>query len=617
MIPNKYERHRPALNFIKRYCEAVNAASGSEVDANSNVSNKNNATMAPEIHKKDNIYANRLAMHDKLTEMYGMDIADEYIRQLEAHEVYRHDESAPIGTPYCVSVTLYPFILEGLVPLGGSTTAPKTLESFCGGFVNFVFLVAAQFAGAVSTPEFLSYLTYYLSKEYGSDFYLHPDRVIELGNSRRTIMDKMYSKFDQVVYSINQPAAARGSQSVFWNIAYFDEPYFMSLFDGFIFPDGTEMESLWPAVSWVQEHFMRWFNHERTKAILTFPVESFSLLNDGRTFVDQRSADLVAQMYAEGHSFFTYTSDSVDSLSSCCRLRNEVSENAFSYTLGAGGIATGSKCVMTINMNRLVQNAVRNNRDISQAVHEQVEKVHKYLAAFNEILKERLAYHMLPVYEKGYISLNKQYLTVGINGFNEAAEFMGIKVSDNPQYAAFAEMVMKPIYDLDKADRTDELMWNFEFVPAENLGVKNAKWDKDDGYAVTRDCYNSYFYLPDDPTTSVLERFRLHGDAYTKYCDGGSALHCNLEEHLDKEQYRLLMDYAVKVKCPYFTFNIPNTVCNSCGHISKHKEEKCPACGSDNLDYATRVIGYLVRVSKMSLARQAEASRRHYAQGES
>jgi len=610
---SKYERYRPSLNFIKRYCNAVNAATGSEVDSNSNVSSKNNATMAPEIHKKDNIYTNRLAMHDKLTELYGKELADEYLRQLEHHEVYRHDESGmPVGTPYCVSVTMYPFILDGLIPLGGSSSAPQNLDSFCGGFINFVFLVAAQFAGAVATPEFLSYLTYYLAKEYGEDFYLRPDDIVELGAKKRSILDKIHAKFGQVVYSINQPAAARGSQSVFWNVAYFDEPYFKGLFEGFVFPDGTEMSKLWPAVSWVQKEFMRWFNKERTKVILTFPVESFSLLNDGKQFVDKDSADFVAEMYAAGHSFFTYTSDSIDSLASCCRLRNEVNENAFSYTLGAGGIATGSKCVMTMNINRLVQNAVRDGSDISERVREQVSKIHKYLTAFNEILKDRLNAHMLPVYETGYISLDKQYLTVGINGFNEAAEFLGIEVSDNPEYAAFAEKIMKPIYDLDKEDRTDEIMWNCEFVPAENLGVKNAKWDREDGYVVPRDCYNSYFYLPDNPTTSVLEKFRLHGEKFTKYCDGGSALHCNLEEHLDKEQYKTLMDYAIKVKCPYFTFNIPNTVCNTCGHISKHKLDKCPKCDSDNLDYATRVIGYLVRVSRMSVDRQAEEKRRVY-----
>ena len=614
MIPDKYSRFRPDVNFIKRYMQSVNAASGSEVDANANVENKNIATMAPEIHKKANIYANRLMMHDKLTELYDEVTADEYIRQLEAHEVYRNDEAGtPVGTPYCVSISMYPFLLDGLKRLGGTSEAPKNLDSFCGGFVNLVFAVAAQFAGAVSTPEFLSYLTYFFCKEYGFDFISRIDKVVDLGNKRHTIRDIVHAKFQQIVYSLNQPAAARGSQSVFWNVAYFDKPYFDGLFDEFIFPDGTVLKDLWKQVDWMQHEFMVWFNQERTKKILTFPVESFSLLNDGEDFVDKESASWVAKMYSEGHSFFTYTSNSVDSLSSCCRLRNNLQENTFSYTLGAGGVATGSKCVITMNMNRLVQNATRNGTDLSEAVAEQTRKIHKYLRAFNEILKDMFNARMLQVYDAGFISLDKQYLTVGVNGLNEGAEFLGIKVSDNDTYRSYINTVLKPIYDIDKRDREQGLMWNFELIPAENLGVKNAKWDKQDGYFSPRDCYNSYLYLVEDDTMSPQEKFRLHGKEYTQYCDGGSALHCNLDEHLSYDQYMFLMKYAVKTGCPYFTFNIPNTVCNDCGHISKHMTKKCEKCGSENIDYATRIIGYLKLISKWSAERQKESKRRYYA----
>lgn len=625
MIADKYERYRPDLNFIKKYTQAVNAATGSDVDANSNVSNKNIATLSPEIHKKANIYANRLAMHDKLTELYGEDLADEYIRQLEDHEIYRHDESGtPIGTPYCVSITLYPFLLNGLSTLGGSSTAPHYLDSFCGGFCNLVFLVSAQFAGAVATPEWLAYMSYFIAKEYGKDYYKHPDRVVQTGMNNRTILDVIHAKFQQIVYTLNQPAAARGSQSVFWNIAYFDEPYFKSLFDNFIFPDGTVMVDMWDAVNWLQKTFMKWFNRERTKAVITFPVESFSLLDDGKDFVDKEAADWVAQMYSEGHSFFTYRSDSVDSLASCCRLKNELQENTFSYTLGAGGIATGSKCVMTMDLNRLVQDVAKKHPDISEMKHnllpfisdqvaEQTRKIHKYLTAFNEILKDMLANHMLPVYEAGYISLEKQYLTVGTNGLNEAAEFLGIEISDNQDYRDFVEAVFRPISKIDKADRTKEIMWNTEQVPAENLGIKFAKWDKADGYAVSRDCYNSYFFLSEDPSLTPMDKLKLHGKDYTKYLDGGSACHIGLSEHLSKDQYKFLMKQAIRYGTPYFTFNIPNTVCRDCGHITKQYLDKCPKCGSENLDYATRVIGYLTLISKWSMDRQKEGAKRYYA----
>ena len=556
-------------------------------------------------------------MYDKITEMFGKELADEYLRQLEAHEIYRHDESGmPVGTPYCASITLYPFLFHGMQTVGGTSGAPKHLKSFIGGFINLVFAVSAQLCGAVATPEFLAYMDHFIRLEYGDDYYLHPDKIVDLANTHNTLGNVIDDYFGQVVYSLNQPAAARGSQSVFWNLAYFDKPYFEQLFDGFVFPDGDEMQ--WESVCWLQKRFMKWFNAERLKNVLTFPVETLSLLNDGTDFVDKEWADFAAEMYAEGHSFFTYTSDSVDSLASCCRLRNGIQDNTFSYTLGAGGVSTGSKCVMTININRLVQNVMADGTNdwesgIRAAITEQVEKIHKYLLAFNEIILDMQANHMITIYDAGFVTPEKQYLTVGINGLVEGAEFLGIKISDNDSYRRYVNSVMEPIFNLNKRDKTESIMFNTEMVPAENLGVKFAKWDKKDGYDVPRDCYNSYFYIVEDEGTNILDKFKLHGRNFTGKLDGGSALHMNLEEHLTHDQYAQLLRYAIKQGCNYFTFNIPNTVCNNCGHISKHKLEKCPKCGSEDIDYATRIIGYLTLVSKWSQERKEEHGRRFYA----
>ena len=382
------------------------------------------------------------------------------------------------------------------------------------------------------------------------------------------------------------------------------------MFGDFYFPDGTQPK--WDSLNWLQKKFMKWFNKERTKTILTFPVETMALLTDGEDVVDKEYADFTAEMYAEGHSFFTYMSDSADSLSSCCRLRNEVIENQFSYSLGAGGIATGSKSVMTLNINRLVQDAVNKNLNILNYLREQVKKVHKYQRAYNELLKEYLKGGLLPVYSAGFISLEKQYLTVGINGVVEAAEFLGIEISDNPMYKEFIQSLLNVIATENRRARTKELMFNTEFVPAEGLGVKHARWDKEAGYVVSRDCYNSYYYKVEDTSLSVLDKFKLHGHDYVKYLDGGSALHMNLEEHLSKEQYRNLLKVAASNGTNYFTFNIPNTICNDCGHIDKRYLKECPTCGSKNVDYATRIIGYLKRVSNFSEARQVEASKRFY-----
>lgn len=608
----QYNKYIPKLKFIDDYSKAKNAASGSKFDPNANVETKNVTTLSGEIHKQDDIGINRLRMIQKITDMYGKELASEYIRQLDAHEIYRHDESHPFY-PYCVSITLYPFICEGLTTIGAPSTAPKNLNSFAGNFVNLMFAVAAQFAGAVATPEFLSYMDYFIRLEYGDDYYLHSDDVVNSRSKRHTTIAKTIDDiFEQIVHSLNEPAAARNYQAVFWNIAYFDKTYFDAIFKNFVFPDGSEMQ--WESVSWLQKHFMKWFNNERKRNYLTFPVETANLVYDKETklYKDEEWANFVAEMWSQGHSFFCYDSDSADSLSSCCRLKNGITDNVFSFTLGAGGISTRSKAVITTNINRLVQNAVKDGADISERVREQAIKNQKYLLAFNEILKDELKAGLLPLYDKGYISLPKQYLTQGINGLVEGAEFLGIDISPNEDYYRYCEMILSPIMEENKKARTKEVMFNTEYVPAENLGVKNAKWDKKDGYSVPRDCYNSYFFRVEDDGLSVIDKMKLHGDRVVKYLDGGSACHINLEEHLSKPQYRQLLDIAAKLGCSYFTFNIPNTVCNQCGHISKHYLGTCEKCGSNDIDYITRIIGYAKRISKYSEERQREAAQRYY-----
>lgn len=616
----KYEKYRHNVDFIREYSQASNAATGSKFDSNANIETKNVTTLSCEIHKEADIGINRLRMIDKITELYGTELAEKYIEQLDSHQIYRHDETHPVF-PYCVSITMYPFICEGLKSIGAPSTEPKNLQSFAGNFINLIFAISAQFAGAVATPEFLTYLDHFIRLEYGDDYYEKTDIIVNPISKRPKTLEKVIDDiFEQIVYSINEPAAARNFQSVFWNIAYFDHTYFNAIFEDFVFPDGDEPK--WESVSWLQKHFMEWFNNERLRNYLTFPVETVNLVYDkeSKQYIDKEWADFTAEMWSKGHSFFCYNSDSADSLSSCCRLKNGITDNVFSYTLGAGGISTGSKAVITINVNRLVQDVKKksdkNNLDfnveLDKAIRSQVDDIHKYLNAFNEILKDEQSSGLLPIYDAGYISLPKQYLTIGINGLVEGAEFLGIEVTPNAEYFDYCKSILAPIQEENKKARTDEIMFNTEYVPAENLGVKNAEWDRKAGYYVPRDCYNSYFFKVEDQELSVLDKMILHGQQVVQYLDGGSACHLNLEEHLDKTQYRALLDIAAKIGCSYLTFNIPNTVCNKCGHISKHKEAVCEKCGSTDLDYITRVIGYAKRVSKYSEARQKEARRRVY-----
>jgi ribonucleoside-triphosphate reductase len=601
---------RDKLNFLMDYCDASNAATGSKFDSNANVENKNMATLIGELPKSNFIRLNRRMLTDRIKEMYGKELADRYIELLNDHFIYKNDETSLAN--YCASITMYPWLNNGTASIGGNSKAPTNLKSFCGGFVNMVFMVSSMLSGACATPEFLMYMNYFIGLEYGDDYFKNADKVVDLSKKQRSLDKVITDCFEQIVYSINQPTGARNFQAVFWNISYYDKYYFESLFGNFVFPNGAAPD--WDSLNWLQKRFMRWFNEERTRAILTFPVETMALLTENGDAKDKEYGDFTAEMYAEGHSFFTYMSDNADSLASCCRLRNEIQDNGFSYTLGAGGVSTGSKSVLTINLNRCVQYAARKSTPYQFFLEEVVDLVHKVQMAYNENLKYMQEKGMLPLFDAGYINLGRQYLTIGVNGLVEAAEFLGIEITDNQHYSDFVQQILGIVETYNKRYRTKEILFNCEMIPAENVGVKHAKWDKRDGYKVKRDCYNSYFYIVEDDSVNIVDKFRLHGRKYIEHLTGGSALHLNLDEHLSKEQYRQLLRVATQEGCNYFTFNIPNTVCNDCGHINKHNLKECPKCKSTNLDYLTRIIGYMKRVSNFSQPRQQEAARRHYAQ---
>lgn len=640
---------RKKRDFIRDYIAASNAATGSKFDANANVTRKNIVTLGQELYKENNIKQNRYIMKDKIKALYGRSLAGQYIKDLESHVLYKHDESGTPGYPYCVAITMYPFLVDGLIKLGGVSVAPTDLKSFCGEFINLVYSISSQFMGAVATPEFLMYLDYFIRKDYGDDYLDHLEDVVEMNAKKRTLVKVIDNYFQQVVHSMNMPAGNRGYQTVFWNISYFDESYFRGVFGDFRFPDGSEPK--WETLSWLQKHFMNWFNEERNRYILTFPVETMALLTDGKDdFIDKEYADFTAEMWSKGHSFFCYLSDSPDSLASCCRLRNSITEldkvdeshnhTTHQYSMGTASVSTGSKSVMTINLNRLIQLATRRYflekkgvvidgskalaradydknqlyEYIREAVTEETERVHKYQKAFNEIIKDFLAAHMLDVYQAGFIDMKRQYLTIGVNGLTDAAESLGLTISPNPEYNEFVDVILETINRSNKKDKTPDTMFNTEFVPGENLSGKNYKWDQKDGFYVSpkHNMYSSYFYNPEDDSLSMIDKFKLHGNEYVKHLDGGSALHMNVAEHLTKDQYRQLLKTAAHYGTNYFTFNCRNTVCNDCGYISKDTLEVCPKCGSHNLDYLTRVIGYLKRVSSFSEMRQVEAAHRFY-----
>lgn len=643
------EKHKQArfirerIDYMDKYSQSNdNAATSSETDANANVTMKNVANLEGEVYKTTNRIIQRQRMKDKLNEMFP-EVAKKYEEDLNHHIIYTHDEATtPVLKQYCMAVSLYPLMMEGVGNIDGITpSAPNDLQSFSGQITNLVFLLSSQCKGAVAVGEYFIALNYYIVKEFGEKWYEKLDEITTTAHCKkqRTIRNAIYKAFKQFIYGVNQPAGNRSYQSPFTNVSYYDHTYFNSLFGEFSYPDGTKPQ--WEAIDCLQKLFMKFFNKLRTKQILTFPVETMAMVYDPETndIIDKDYKDFTAEMYAEGHSFFTYISDSADSLASCCRLRNELAENTFNPTSGLTGVMTGSCNVITLNINRIVQDWAKEETTwwseegdknllhckdniplLKKYLVDILERVYKYHIAFKTMLYDLEDKGMFAASNGGYIHISKLYSTIGINGLNEAARFLGMTVGNNKEYIEFLQLVLGTIKEENKKysihDRKRPFLFNSEVVPAEGLGGKNYNWDKEDGYWVPEDenLYNSYFYDAHDDT-SVLDKFILHGRQTYQYTDGGSAAHINLEDHLSKEQYLKLIDFAIANGTNYFTFNIPNSKCDDCGYITKHPVTECPKCHSKNITQYTRVIGYLRPVKSFGKDRQIEANKRVYSKG--
>lgn len=639
---------RERIDYMNQYSQSTdNAASSSETDGNANVTMKNVANLEGEVYKTTNRIIQRQRMKDELNILFP-EVAKQYETDLDNHIIYTHDEaSTPVLKQYCMAVSLYPLLTEGVGNIDGVTPSePNDLQSFSGQITNLIFLLSSQCKGAVAVGEYFIALNYYVVKEFGDKWYEKLDCEASSPHCliKRTVRDNILKAFKQFVWGVNQPAGNRSYQSPFTNISYYDHTYFTSLFGEFCYPDGSKPE--WIAIDTLQRMFMKWFNQIRLKQVLTFPVETFAMVHNGDDIIDLNYKQLCAEMYAEGHSFFTYISDSADSLASCCRLRNELAENTFSPTSGLTGVMTGSCNVITLNINRIVQdwalthtlngtplikgkkligNPLRVTvieNDLKNYVTRILERVYKYHIAFKTMLYDLEDKGMFAASNGGYIHISKLYSTIGINGLNEAARFLGMKVSNNPEYIEFLQLILGTIKEQNKLhsihDRKRPFLFNSEVVPAEGLGGKNYKWDKEGGYVVPEDenLYNSYFYNAHDDT-SILDKFILHGHQTYQYTDGGSAAHINLEDHLSKEQYLKLIDFAIANGTNYFTFNIPNSKCEDCGKIIKRPIDTCPCCGSHNITQYTRVIGYLRPTKAFGSDRQQEARNRIYSDGKS
>ena len=629
---------RGRLNYMEQYStSSSNASSSSETDANANVSMKNVANLEGEVYKATNRIIQRQRMKDKLYKLYP-EVAKKYEEDLNNHIIYTHDEaSTPVLKPYCMAVTLYPLMMDGVGKIDGITpSAPNDISSFSGQVTNLAFLLSSQCKGAVAFGDYFVTLNYYVVKEFGDNWYEKLDCISTSEHHviPRTVKDSIEKGMKQFIWGVNQPAGNRSYNSPFTNVSWYDKYYFESLFGNFHYPDRSKPK--WKQIDTLQRMFMALMRRIRLIKPITFPVTTMALVHNNKEYLDKDYKELCAEEWAKGGSFFCYTSDNPSSLASCCRVLNEMSNNTFSSTTGMTGVMTGSCNVITLNINRIVQDwynqyntpliktrdfikfSDENKNSLKNYIINILDRVYKYHIAYKTMLYDLEERGMLAPSNGDYIYIKKLYSTIGIIGYTEAAKFLGLEISNNKDYKEFLQLILGTIKEQNKLhsikDKKRPFLFNSEAVPGEGLGIKLYNWDKEDGYYVPEDqnLYNCYFYNPWSTNTSVLDKIKLHGKDIAYYTDGGQACHINLDTHLSKEQYIKLLDVAKNEGCNYFTFNIPISECKDCNHIVNAPIKECPKCGSHNIKYYTRIIGYLTAVDNWSIERQEEFKHRKY-----
>lgn len=621
---------RERMDYMDEYTSSnANAASSSETDANSNVAIKNVANLEGEVYKTTNRLIQRSYMKDKLNETEP-GLGKQYIRDLENHIIYTHDESStPTKKFYCQADTLYPLMTDGVGNVDGVTPAPPNdIPSFSGQVTNFVFISSSQCKGAVALGDYFITLNYYVIAEFGPKWYDRLNEIVTTGTSEpHDIKYYIRKGMKQFIYGVNQPAGNRSFNSPFSNLSYYDSVYFNSLFEHFFYPDGTQPE--WKAIDTLQRMFMELHRELRLIKPLTFPVTTMALVHNDKEYLDLEYKNLCAEEWAKGGSFFCFNSNNPTSLASCCRVLNEISENTFSSTTGMTGVMTGSCNVITLNFNRIIQDFVNKTgrphvdvegivwSDLKQYIIDILERVYKYHIAYKTMLYDMEDKGMFTICNAGYIFMRKLYSTIGLLGYFEAAKFLGIETTNNDKYKKFLAFLFGTVKEQNKLhsihDKNRPILFNSEAVPGENLAVKFYEWDKKDNYWVPEDqnLYNCYFYNPWDDT-SVLDKMKLHGREISQFTDGGQAAHINLDSHLSKEQYLKMLDIAREYGTNYFTFNIPMSECKDCGHVVNAPITECPKCHSKRIKYWTRIIGYLTAVDNWSHPRFRDFLKRKY-----
>lgn len=590
---------------IKKMAGSDNVANSS-VDANANVSRVSATSIAHEISKPMVLLQSYYRLWKWLKKNRSINVANNFVESQITGAFYVNDmhyNSYPM--PYCYNHSCLTIASLGLVGIDdkNNTQPPKYLRSYFDIMEAYLLIAGHSTAGATSCANLLVVASVFVKKMIESGF---TDSHVKL-YSEEDCWTYFKEELTSFIYKLNQPC--RANQTLFTNVSIFDKNFLETIVpEVYLFIDGNTYTTDIETVQKCQEIFIDIMNNEAKRVIFTFPVTTacFSIKHNKETnkneILDKDFLKFICEKNEKRGFINMYAGDTA-TLSSCCRLRSD-KKNAFFNSFGGASDSIGSLGVVCINLPQLANKNKNNFEKFKEELFNLTLLAQEVNYAKRCMLKSSISKGHLPLYSSGYMDLSKQFSTTGFIGLYECCEEFGcdITTSDGLKIATETLSVLEKANN--HVSEKYKIPCNLEGIPGENTCHKLSLKDKILGYNKKYNLYSNQF-IPLDKRCNLLDRIKL-SSIMDQYCSGGSIMAITVDSKINAKSMEDTAFAIIEQGVKYFSFNYEINQCKDCNSIFVGRVKTCPECKSEDVDKFERVVGFCVKKSSWSKARQDE-----------
>lgn len=616
-MQNKYGEELAHLNgfaseqlsytdFIDNFVDA-NTVADSSIDGSANVDHKDIVSLIGEMPKPHQKLLAFNKIHYELNKKYGFNTANEWLENEWIGFLYLHDAVTSSFFSYCFAYTLKDLAEKGLFFMNNfNAQPPKHLTTFVDFVKEFVSYTSNRQSGAVGLPDLIPYMYYFWSRDVRQSYYvINPEKYAK-------------QNIQRLIYALNQPYTRNGIQSAFTNTSIFDYEYLEALFGGSIFPDGSFMVDELDNILDFQKTFLNEMSDIRSQNMMTFPVNSISLLRKDGKFVDEDFAKWACRHNMKWNDSNFFIDDSVTSLSNCCRLKSDIKNLGYFNSIGGTALKVGSVKVNTVNLARIALEC-ETEEEYIRKLKKVVLLDLKALDCVRHIIKRNVEKGLLDNFKYNLLDFEHLYNTIGFIGVYETMKTFGYTTTDefgNVFYTddaiRFGEKIFKAIHKVkDTFAKDKDYQINCEQIPGETAAFTLMQKDKfffPEDVVKDLPLYGNQF-IPLGIQTTLQERIRI-ASTFDGFCNGGSILHINIDAPFDSfDKAWKMLNYISDCGVTYFAFN---GKIQACKHNHAFYGSICPECGEPVDTEYTRIVGFYRPVKSYSTPRAKEFSLRRW-----